>query len=102
MDLENSFEEATTTASVNISSLILNRPHPTVHAKRINTKYGPSLLLSIRDVEEKIVDIFLPKRYANVLKDEDLENINSRSVHLNSVYKGLCEYSRSYFLAIDS
>jgi len=102
MDLAKRFEEATTTASVNISSLIQNRPYPIVHAKRINTKYGPTFLLSIRDVDEKLVDIFLSKRYANVVTDEDLENINSRSVYLNLVYKGLCESSRSYLLAIDS
>jgi len=96
------FVEATTTASANISSLILNRPYPIVHAKRINTKYGPTVLLSIRDVDEKIVDIFLPKRYANVVTDEDLENINCRSLYLNLVYKGLCESSNSYLLAIDS
>ena len=85
MDLAKRFEEATTTASVNISSLILNRPYPMVHAKRINTKYGPTVLLSIRDVAENIVYIFLPKPYANVVTDEDLENINSRSVYLNLV-----------------
>jgi hypothetical protein len=94
--------EATTTASVNISSLILKRLYPIVHANRINTKYGPTVLLSIRDVDENVVDIFLPKRYANVVTDEDLENINSRSVYLNLVYKGLCESSNSYLLAIDS
>jgi len=102
MDLAKRFEESTTTASVNISSLILNRPYPTVHAKWINTKYGPTVLLSIRDVDEKFVDIFLPKRYANIVTDEDLENINSRSVYLNLVYKGLCESSSSFLLAIDS
>ena len=89
MNLEKRFEEASATASVNISSLVLNRPYPTVHAKRINTKYGPTVPQSVRDVDEKVFDIFLPKRYANVVSDEDLENLNSRSVYLNLVHKGL-------------
>jgi len=102
MDLAKRFQEAHATASVNISSLILNKSYPFVHAKRINTKYGPTVLLSIRDFDDKFVDIFLPKRYANIMNNENLENINSRSVHLNLVYKGLCEFSSSYLLAIDS
>ena len=65
MDLAKRFEEATTTASVNISSLILNRPYRNVQAKKKNKKYGPTILLSLRDVDEKIVDIFLPQSYAN-------------------------------------
>ena len=53
MDPAKRFEEATATACalVNISSLILNRPYPIFCAKRINTKYGPTVLLSIWDVD---------------------------------------------------
>jgi len=72
MDLAKRFEEATATASVNISSVILNRPYPIVNAKRINTKYGPTVLFPIPEVNEMIVDIFLPKHYTNVVKDEGL------------------------------
>ena len=59
-------------------------------------------MLSIRDSDEKLVQIFLLKRYANVMSNEDMEKINSRSVYLNLVYKGICETARSYLLAIDS
>jgi len=102
MELATGFEEATSSTSVNISSLVINRLYPTVDAKRINTKYGPSVLLSIRDSDEKLLQIFLPKRYANVVSDEDMEKINSRSVYLILVYKVICETTRSYLLAIDS
>jgi len=87
MDPAKRFEETTApaSASVNTSSLIVNITNPIVHAKRINTTLGSTVLLSIRDVDEKLVDIFLPKRYANVLSDEDLVKINSRSMYLNLV-----------------
>ena len=82
MDLAKKFEDATASASctsVNISSLILNRPYPIVRAKRI-TKFGSTVLLSIRDSDEQLVQIFLPKRYASVVSDEDIAKINSRSI----------------------
>jgi len=62
-------------------SLILNGPYPVDHAKKINIKYGPTVLLPIRDVDKYIVDIFLPKRYANIVKDDDaMEDASGRAV----------------------
>ena len=105
MDLAQKFEDATasaSSASVNISSLVVNRLYPIVRAKRITTKFGSTVLLSIRDSDEQLVQIFLPKRYANVVSDEDMAKINSRSIYLNLVYKGICEKTKSYLLTIDS
>jgi len=69
MDLAKKFEDATAIASVNISTLILNRPYPIVRARRITTKFGSTVLLSIRDSDEQLVHIFLPMRYACVVSD---------------------------------
>jgi len=80
----------------------MNGPYPIIHTKRVSTKYGPTVLLSLRDSDEKLVQIFLLKRHANLVTDEDMENINSRSIYLNLVYKGICELTRSYLLAIES
>jgi len=98
------FEEATATTantSISINSLIMNRPYPIVHPKRVNTMYGPTVLLSLRDSDKKFVQVFLPKRHANIVTDEDMEKINSRSMYPNLVYKGICELTRSY-LTMDS
>jgi len=100
MDLVKKFEVTTGSASVNISTLILNRPYPIVRAKHI-TKFGSTVLLSIQDTAEHIVQIFLLRRYASVVSDEDMDKINSRSIYLNLVYKGMCERTKSYLLAID-
>jgi len=79
MDLTKKFEDATasaTCASVNISSLILNRPYPIVRAKRKTTKFGSTVLLSLRDTDEQLVKTFFAKRYASVVSDEDIAKIN--------------------------
>ena len=104
MDLAKKFEDATASAfcaSVNICSLILSRPYPIVRAKRITTKFGSTVLLSKGDTDEQLVQIFLPKRYACAVSDEDMAKINSRSIYLNLVYKGMCERTKSYLLAMD-
>ena len=67
MDLAKRFQEATSGTSVNISSLEINNLYPIVRAKRINTEFGFTVLLSIRDYEAKIVLIFLPKRHSDVV-----------------------------------
>ena len=100
MDLAKKFEDATASAScasVNTSILILNRPYPIVRAKRITTKFESTVLLSIRDTDVQLIQIFLPKRYASVVSDDDISKINSRTKYLNLVYKGMCEKTRSYF-----
>jgi len=90
MELAKRFEEATATTantSTSINSLIMNRPYPIFHAKRV--------LHSLRDVDEKLVKIFLPKRYVNVVTDEDLGKNISRYFFVNLVYSGISELTRS-------
>jgi len=102
MDLSKSFEEATAYASVNVNSLEPHKLYPIIRAKRIPTKYGPSVVLTLRISETSIVQVFLPKRYNEVMSDTDINDINSKAFSLHLVYKGICESSKSYLLAIES
>jgi len=102
MDLAKRFPKDTAYATVNISSLELNELYPIVNAKRVTTKYCPTVLLSIRESEVLIVQLFLPKRYCAVISDDDMEKINTKAVSLYLVYKCLCGTSKSYFLGIES
>jgi len=101
MDLTKRFEEATAYASVNVNALEPHKLYPIIRAKRIPTKYGLSVVLTLRIAESKIVQVFLPKRYTDVVSDADIDAINSKAVSLHLVYKGVCESSKSYFLAIE-
>jgi len=100
MDFSKRFEEATSSTTVSIRSMEVNKMYPIFHAKRINTKFGSTVLLSIRDSEAKIVQIFLPKRYGDV-SDDDMVRINSKTVSINLIFKGICDTSKS-LLAIVS
>jgi len=75
------FEEATAYATVNVNSLEPHRLYPIFRAKRISIKYGPSVVLTLRISETSIVQLFLPKRYSEVMSDADMDRINSTPSH---------------------
>ena len=102
MDLTKRFEEAIAYASVNVNTLEPHKLYAIIRAKRIPTKYGLSVVLTLRIAETNIVQVFLPKRYSEVMSDSDIDDINSKVVSLHLVYKGVCKSSKSYVLAIES
>jgi len=100
MDLERKFEEGISSRAINIIYLKKEKLYPIVHAKRVTTKYGPTVLLTNRDSESCVVQIFLPKRYCAVISVDGVDKINNSAVSLNLLYKVICETSKSYLLGI--
>ena len=101
-DLAKRFEEATAYASVNVTSLEPHKLYPIIKAKRIRTKYVPTVVLTLRVSKTYIVQVFLLKLYSEIMSDTDIDSINSKAVSLHLVYKGFCESSKAYLLAIGS
>jgi len=92
MDLPRKFEDATSSQSINISELDMDRKCPIVPAKRITMKFGPTTLLSIQNSDSTAaLKIFLPKRYSEVISDDDIDKINKNSIKLNLIYKVTCQ-----------
>ena len=83
MELAKKFEEATSCQSVNINSLSTDKKYPIVRTKRMTSKFGPTILLTIRDSESTTVQTFLPKRYSAVLSDDDMEKISFVESHIH-------------------
>ena len=50
--------------------LELDRKYPIVVAEGIVTKFGPSILLSIKESPHNIATEFMPKRYSSVYSDD--------------------------------
>ena len=101
MDLGKRFEEATAYASVSVASLEPHERYPIVRAKRLSTKFGMSGVFTLRSSDTTIVQIFLPQRHSDVVTDVDIQSINSGAVELILVYKGVCESSKAYLLAVE-
>jgi len=102
MELAKRFQESTAYASVNVNYLEPHKLYPIIKAKRISTKYGTIVVLTLRISETSIVQLFLPKRYSEVISDADIDSINSKVVALHLPYEGVCENSKFYLLAIAS
>jgi hypothetical protein len=59
-------------------------------------------LLTITDSESDAVQMLLPKRDSAVILDGDIDKINTSTVSLNLVYRGICATSKAYLLAIEA
>ena len=47
-------------------------------ARRLTTQYGPTILLTLQKGEgEENVKVYMPKRYAELFTDADIEDNNS-------------------------
>jgi len=100
MELDRKFEIATSCPSVSLGSLEPDLPYSIVHAEHIYTRYGQSVLVAIMDSSTSSVKNLLPKRYGDVVSDEDLEAFNSQRVTLSLIYKGTRPSSKSYILEL--
>ena len=93
---------------VHISTLKVEHTYPIVKADRVKTRYGETVLLSIRDTQNlsvrdaspALLKVFLPKRYAAIITDEDISSINGELMHWNLISKGVCPRTNIYVLAI--
>jgi hypothetical protein len=100
MDLTKKFQRVASSVAVNFSSLDVNWKYPILHVERIVTKFGPTVLMTLADEPDRTMKVFLPKRYSSEISDVDITDINSTKVSLFLIYKGVCEKSKSYILAI--
>ena len=55
-----------------MAELKFNKPK----AQISNTKFGPTILIGIKDDSDRAVRVFLPKRYTSVFTDNDILRIN--------------------------
>jgi hypothetical protein len=83
--------------TVKIGFLDTEKPYPITHALRVGTRFGPTVL-SIHESEFALKKLFLPRRYSEVITDEDIGRFNKAKMYL--IYRGVCEQTNGFLLSI--
>ena len=72
---------------VRLDTLEINRGYPVTFARRLTTTYGHTILLTLQTGGEN-VKVYMPKRYAELFTEKDIEDINNSITHYKLIYKG--------------
>jgi hypothetical protein len=83
-----------------LESLDIEKPYLIRQAERVSTRFGPTGLISTCDSEFALKKVFLPRRYTEVVTDEDIDRFNSNKSKLYLIYRGLCAQTNGFLLAI--
>jgi hypothetical protein len=101
MDLAQKFEATRSNNVISIGSLDEGLNYPILFATRASTRYGPSIVLTLRDDEEATASkVFLSSCYYCIFSDTDIADINSQKVRYNFVYKGQNEKTKAFDIVI--
>jgi hypothetical protein len=76
--------------SVRINELQENHPYTITQAVKKSTKFGETILLTLRDSDD-LFSVFLPKRYLSAFTEHNIEQINVEKLSLRFIYNGMCE-----------
>ena len=98
MSLAKKFLEASDCHTIKIGSLDTEKPYSNMHAQRVGTRFLPTFIPSIRESEFALKKVFLPRRYSDVITDEDIERFNKAKLYL--IYSGVCEQTNGFLLSI--
>jgi len=86
---------------IKITALKLETPYPIERAERVKTKYGETILATLRaESPQTFLKVFLPRRYGVLFSDEDLRHINDKTVSLSLKYLGTHASTNSYIFEI--
>jgi hypothetical protein len=80
MELSAKFKMTPPCRTVRVSVLKLDITYPIERAERIKTRFGETILLTLKESTQTFVKVFLPKRYGDLSTDDDIKSINEKSV----------------------
>jgi len=102
MDLSSKFKMISACEQIKISALKQNVPYPIERAERVQTKYGETVLATLRaESAQAFLKVFLPRRYGVLFSDEELRRINEKTLSLSLKYQGTNTTTNSYILELE-
>jgi hypothetical protein len=72
MALSPRFKDVVLNNLVRIGDLAMDKPYPVLRAESVDTNYGLSILLTLRESKDLCVKVFLPRRYSLCFSEEDI------------------------------
>ena len=89
MALSTHFQAIASGNIVRLDTLEIDRGYPVTYARRLTTQYGPTILLTLQKGEaEENVKVYMPKRYAEIFTDVDIEDINNSVKQYKLIFRG--------------
>jgi hypothetical protein len=76
MEFVRKFHEESTCDVIPIDKLQVEVKHVILRAERVYTRYGPSIVLTLRGPESRRYKMYLPRRCCGLFTDDDVTAIN--------------------------
>jgi hypothetical protein len=99
MDLSERYNVVTSCHIVSVSELQVDTPYSIVYAHTVETKYGPTVILTIQDPAAGMSKLFLPRHYG-MFTPADINAINEKSDTCALKYLRTCPNSKCFMLNI--
>ena len=87
-----------------ISELVVYRKYPIERADKVTTRFGDTILLSMRDQDtpdQPQYKVFLPQCYTYAFNAEDVQAIKNGAAVWYLVSKGRCPKTNAYQLTVE-
>ena len=85
-----------------LDNLTLGKLYLITRAVRQKTQYGPTILVTLWDDPTNAnMRVFLPKRFADVFEDSDIDSINNGTYQYHLISEGRTPNGRSFKLALE-
>jgi hypothetical protein len=101
MDLRRRIAELESRHYLSLRYLEPDRKYSILRAKRMQTIYGPSIVLTLLDSPERLIGVFLPRGFYSVFTEHDISEINISTFKLSLIYKGTCLDTQAFKLSIE-
>ena len=88
MLLSQRFRDAVAGGAVNITALRIGTRYRVMHCDHGGTNYGDAMRLKLREENDNIVRVFLPRHYGSAILEDDVVAINTQRHKYYLTYKG--------------